>query len=102
MISDGCIISGAKISNSLLHTNVVANEGTTIDESVVLPDVVIGEHCTIKRAILDRRCVIPSGTTIGYDEGLDARRFHVSPTGIVLVTPKMLSDMEEDMFRIAA
>jgi len=93
MISDGCIISGARISNSLIHTNVVANEGTVVDECVVLPDCIIGEHCTLKRVILDRHCHIPSGITIGYDPIQDAERFQVSEGGIVLVTPKMLEKL---------
>lgn len=102
MISDGCIISGARISNSLLHTNVVANEGTTVDDSVVLPDCVIGQHCKIKRVILDRYCDIPSGTIIGYDPISDAARFHVSEGGVVLVTPKMLNKLTEVSLDIAA
>lgn len=102
MISDGCIISGARISNSLLHTNVVANEGTSVDESVVLPDCVIGENCKLKRVILDRHCTIPSGTVIGYDAVQDAGRFHLSKGGIVLVTPKMLENLVQHPLDIAA
>jgi glucose-1-phosphate adenylyltransferase len=34
--------------------------------------------------------VIPPGTLIGFDPAEDARRFHVSRKGIVLVTPEML------------
>jgi glucose-1-phosphate adenylyltransferase len=40
--------------------------------------------------VIDKRCVIPPGTVIGYDHAEDARRFHVSPRGIVLVTRDML------------
>jgi len=102
MICDGCIISGAHISNSLIHTNVVANEGTTIDESVILPDCTIGEHCNLRRVILDRNCSIPAGTTIGFDAKLDGQRFHITDEGIVLVTPKMLNEESGDGFAIAA
>jgi len=91
MICDGCIISGARVSNSLLHTNVVANEGTTIDESVILPDCTIGTHCNLRRVIIDRHAEIPSGTTIGHNREDDEKFFHVTDDGIVLVTPKMLS-----------
>jgi len=97
MISDGCIISGAKISNSLLHTNVIANEGTTVEESVVLPNCVIGEHCQLKRVILDRHCNIPSGTIIGFDPIEDAERFQVSEGGVVLVTHKMLDALAPEV-----
>lgn len=90
MICDGCIISGARISNSLLHTNVVANECTTVDESVILPDCTIGAHCKLRRVVLDRHCVVPSGMMIGFSRTHDEKYFHVSDEGVVLVTPKML------------
>lgn len=102
MICDGCIISGAHISNSLLHTNVVANECTTISESVVLPDCIIGEHCKLKRVILDRGCVVPSGMMIGYSKTQDENYFHISEEGVVLVTQKMLDAMTRKQFFKAA
>ncbi|MGH8647214.1 MAG: glucose-1-phosphate adenylyltransferase, partial [Gammaproteobacteria bacterium] len=55
-----------------------------------LPDVQIGFHSRIRRAILDKACHIPSGTVIGEDRNEDTKRFHVSSQGIVLVTPDML------------
>ena len=33
---------------------------------------------------------LPDGTVIGEDPEADAERFHVSPKGVVLVTPEML------------
>ena len=60
-------------------------------ESVVLPDVRIGENCRIRRAIIDRGAEIPDGTVIGEDAEADrARGFRVTDTGITLVTPDML------------
>ena len=61
-----------------------------MEKSVVLPDVYIGENCKIKNAVIDRGCVIPDGTTIGYDEEGDKNTYYVSPGGIVLVIPEML------------
>ncbi len=61
-----------------------------VKDSVVLPKVNIGKHCRITRAIIDKGCVIPDGTVIGEDRAEDAKRFHVTPEGIVLVTPAML------------
>jgi glucose-1-phosphate adenylyltransferase len=58
---------------------------------VLLPDVEVGRHCRIRRAIVDRGSVIPEGTIIGEDHQEDAKRgFRVTPSGIVLVTPDML------------
>ncbi len=62
-----------------------------IEDAVILPDVEIKRHCKLKRVIIDRGCVIPEGTTIGYDLEQDkARGFRVSEKGVVLVTREML------------
>jgi len=94
MICDGCIISGARIRNSVVCNNVVANEQTEIEESVILPDCTIGANCKLSRVILDRHCEVPDGLTIGYDLELDAERFHVSEGGVVLVTQQMIENLE--------
>ena len=57
---------------------------------MVLPNVQIGRNCRITRAVIDKWCEIPDGMIIGEDPEKDAERFHVSPGGIVLVTPEML------------
>jgi glucose-1-phosphate adenylyltransferase len=90
MVSGGCIISGAKIHHSLLFSNVVVNSYSSVSDSVVLPNVTIGERCHITRAVIDKGCVIPDGTVIGEDLEEDAKRFHVSEKGVVLVCPEML------------
>jgi glucose-1-phosphate adenylyltransferase len=90
MVSGGCLISGAQVTNSLLFSNVKINSYSTLEEAVVLPNVDIGRYCRIKKAVLDKGCIIPPNTDIGYDLAADAERFHVSESGIVLVTPQML------------
>jgi glucose-1-phosphate adenylyltransferase len=90
IISEGCIISGAQITRSLLFTNVHVNCRSRISDSLILPDTVIGEDCHIKRAIIDKGATIADGSIIGENLSEDAKRFHVSSEGIVLVTPDML------------
>ena len=90
MVSGGCIISGAQVFRSLLFSNVHLHSYSRIEDSLVFPLVDVGRNCRIRRAIIDKRCVIPPGTVIGYDPAEDARRFHVSPKGVVLVTRDML------------
>ncbi|MEJ2403835.1 MAG: glucose-1-phosphate adenylyltransferase [Candidatus Thiodiazotropha sp.] len=93
MVSGGCVISGAKVINSLLFSNVRVNSYSTVDQTVVLPDVNIGRNCKIVKAVIDRGCDIPEGTQIGLDPKADAERFYVTDTGIVLVTPEMLGQV---------
>ncbi|PVV17851.1 MAG: glucose-1-phosphate adenylyltransferase, partial [gamma proteobacterium symbiont of Ctena orbiculata] len=93
MVSGGCVISGAKVTNSLLFSNVRVNSYSEVIETVVLPDVNIGRNCRISKAVIDRGCDIPEGTIIGEDPALDAERFYVSEKGVVLVTPEMLGQV---------
>lgn len=90
VVSGGCVISGATIVNSLLFSNVKAHSWSVVRDSVLLPEVDIGRHCRISRAIIDRGCKLPEGTVIGEDPEADAQRFRVTKKGIVLVTPEML------------
>ncbi|KFA96663.1 hypothetical protein HW45_22200 [Vibrio sp. ER1A] len=60
-----------------------------MSESVILGDVKIGAGCTIKRAIIDKNVEIAPGTVIGEDLELDAKRFHVSPGGVVVIKKGM-------------
>jgi glucose-1-phosphate adenylyltransferase len=90
MVSGGCIISGSRVSNSLLCSNVRVHDRSAVDRSVILPRVRIGENCVIRRAIIDEGTLVPDGTQIGVDPVADAERFHVTEGGIVLVTSAML------------
>ena len=90
MVSGGCVVSGALVRHSLLFSNVRVNSYSTVKDSVVLPDVEIGRHCHIEKAIIDQGCQIPEGTVIGKDPVEDAKRFHVTPNGVALVVPEML------------
>lgn len=90
MVSGGCIVSGAEIIHSLLSYDVLVNDYSVIKDSVLLPDVVIGESCRINRAVIDKGVKVPADMVIGEDTDKDAERFYVSPEGIVLVTADML------------
>ncbi len=90
MVSGGCIISGARVRNSLLFSNVCVEAFSDIEGVLALPEVTIGEKCKIRRAIIDKGCEVPEGMEIGVDLEKDKKRFYVSPKGVVLVTPEML------------
>ncbi len=90
MVSGGCIISGATIRHSVLFSDVCVRDYSLVENTVVLPDVQVDKHCIIKNAIIDKGCHIPEGTEIGVDIEQDRKRFHVSPGGVVLVTPNMI------------
>jgi glucose-1-phosphate adenylyltransferase len=86
IISAGCIISGSRISGSVLCPNVRVHSFCEIDQSILMPGVRIGRHARIRRAIVDRDVFIPRGAVIGYNFDEDRRRHTVSENGIVVVT----------------
>ncbi len=90
LVSGGCLISGSCITNSVLFSDVRVHSYCDIVGSVILPKVTINRHAVLKNVVIDRGCEIPEGMQIGVDLTLDAKRFHVSEKGIVLVTPDML------------
>ncbi len=90
LVSGGVIISGAKVKRSIIYFNTEVEKGTLIKDSVILPKVMIGKNCRITRAVIDKACVIEDGMVIGEDLEEDKKRFFVTDSGIVLVTPEML------------
>jgi glucose-1-phosphate adenylyltransferase len=90
MVSGGCIISGSRVTRSLLFSNVRVSDYSTIEQSVVLPRVRVGERCVIRRAIIDEGALVPDGMQIGVDAAADKERFYVTEAGVVLVTAAML------------
>ncbi|TKI04151.1 glucose-1-phosphate adenylyltransferase [Martelella alba] len=96
LVSGGCILSGAHITHSVLFPRVRVNSFCTLDEAVLLPDVNVGRHCRLRRCIIDRACMIPEGMVIGENAEEDERRFYRSEEGIVLVTRKMLVNLNQE------
>jgi glucose-1-phosphate adenylyltransferase len=84
LVASGSIISGV-VRNSVIFCNVVVRSWATVDESVILDGVVVGRHCKIKKAIIDKYNEIPPNTEIGYNPREDRTRFTVTPRGITVV-----------------
>ncbi|MDQ0218877.1 glucose-1-phosphate adenylyltransferase [Peribacillus cavernae] len=63
LVNEGCIIYG-QIDHSVLSYNVQVGAGTTIHDSVIMPNVTIGKNVTIERAIIANNAVIEDGAVI--------------------------------------
>jgi len=94
LISGGCIVIGSNIRRSVLFSNVRVESCCTVHEAVIMPDTVIGRGSRLSKVVIDRGCHIPDGTVIGEDADADARRFHRSEGGVVMVTKEMLEKVE--------
>ncbi|GAB3583778.1 glucose-1-phosphate adenylyltransferase [Calidifontibacter terrae] len=86
IVSQGCIISGSTIRNSVLSPNVRTHSFTEVSDSVLLSNVEVQRNCRIRRTIIDKDVEVPAGVEIGFDLDADrARGFTVTDSGIVVV-----------------
>jgi glucose-1-phosphate adenylyltransferase len=86
IISGGCIISGSRVSGSVLCPNVRVHSFCDLDQAILMPGVRVGRHARIRHAIIDRDVLIPRGALIGYNLDEDRRRHTVTEGGVVIVT----------------
>lgn len=90
MVSGGCVVSGSTLRRTMLFSGVYIHSYSVIEDSIVLPNVRIGRNCILKKCIIDKQCVIPEGTQVGLDPVADRKRFHVTASGITLISRSML------------
>lgn len=94
LVSNGCIVSGAKIRRTLLSNQVHIHSFTTLDYSVILPRVEIGRNVRLNKVVVDSGVTIPPGLVVGEDPDLDAKRFRRTAEGVVLITQPMIDRLE--------
>lgn len=97
LVSGGCLISGSKVNQSVLFSDVRVHDYCKIDGAVILPKVTVHRNAVLKNVVIDRGCVIPEGLQIGVNPEEDKKKYYVSDKGITIVTPDMLG---QDFFRV--
>lgn len=84
-VGEASLVKRAVIRNSILGRSVWVNEGAVIEDSIVMDHTTVGKGARLRRAIIDRFNIVPADTEIGVDPAQDRRRFHVEPSGLVVV-----------------
>jgi glucose-1-phosphate adenylyltransferase len=105
IISPGCIISGSRVTGSVLCPNVRVHSYGVIEQSMLMPGVRVGRHARIRRAIVDRDVLIPRGAVIGFNPEEDRKRHTVTDLGVVVVTEDddpLVEPISEEALRIEA
>jgi glucose-1-phosphate adenylyltransferase len=85
ILSNGVILSGAYVRNSVLSPNVRVDPGAIVEDSILLEDVHIGKDSVVRRTVIDKNVAVPARSHIGVDADRDRDRFEVSPGGIVAI-----------------
>lgn len=84
MICNGCIIKkGARVIRSFLSPGVKVESGALVEESIILTDSVIGENSSIRRAILDKQVHVGSNVKIGDISGYELQLAMVGKNSLV-------------------
>ncbi len=86
MVGPGSLCRDARVLRSMVGRGVRIDPEAHVEECVLLDGVSIGPNARLRRVIADRGSSIPGGSRIGYDQADDRRRFHVSTSGLVVVT----------------
>ncbi|WP_068618925.1 glucose-1-phosphate adenylyltransferase [Paenibacillus tuaregi] len=63
MINEGCVVHGL-VDHSVLFYGVEVGTGSVITDSVIMPNVKIGNNVRIHKAIINENLVIPEGTVL--------------------------------------
>jgi glucose-1-phosphate adenylyltransferase len=86
LVSNGVIVSGSLVRESVLSPGVRVENWATVERSVVMHNTRIGPHAVVRNAILDKHVIVPEGAQVGVDKERDrARGFVVSDGGVTVV-----------------
>ncbi len=100
LISDGSILEGTKIFNSIIGIRSIIREGTSLERVIMMGadcyedensiekvKIGIGKHCSIKNAILDKNVSIGDNVVIDYkgNSKKEDNGFYYIVDGIVVI-----------------
>ena len=85
IVAGGVVIIGAGVGHSILFPDVRIDEDAFVSDSILYEGVKVGAMAQLNHCIIDKGVEIPPGTVIGQNPDEDAKRFTVSPGGIVVV-----------------
>jgi glucose-1-phosphate adenylyltransferase len=87
VVSNGVMISGALVRESVLSPDVQVHSSSRVSRAVILNHSRVGHHAVVENAILDKNVVVADGATVGVDKDHDRERgLTVSSGGITVVS----------------
>ncbi len=88
IVAAGCIVSGGRVTRSILSPGVRVNSYCEIDSCILMANSEIGRYSRLTRTIVPAGVVVPENTIIGFDLEQDrARGYTVTDSGVVVLPP---------------
>ena len=86
IVSNGVIVSGASVRESVLSPGVHLHSWASVERSVLMDGVDVGRKAVVRDAILDKNVKVAPGVEVGVDKDDDrARGFAVSADGVTVI-----------------
>jgi glucose-1-phosphate adenylyltransferase len=86
IVSHGCIISGGRVTRSVLSPGVRVERQASVDNCLLFSGVQVGAHSRIRNCIVDHNVRIPEHAVIGMDPETNRLEGHtVTGSGLVIV-----------------
>ena len=85
LINEGCTILG-EVTNSILFSGVYVGENVVINDSLILPNVVIERNSKVMKAIICENTLITAGTQVNAkNKSIYCDKCEITKTGIVVI-----------------
>jgi glucose-1-phosphate adenylyltransferase len=86
VVSNGVIVSGGLVRNSVLSPGARVDSSSRVDHAVILHNSRVHRHAVVTNAILDKNVTVLAGAAVGVDKDRDrARGLLVSAGGVTVV-----------------
>lgn len=85
IIADGTVIHRAKIRNSVIRSGVLIEDDVSVEDCIIMDQVVLKKGCSLRRAIVDKQNMINEGEQFGFEPEKDRFRSHIDSSGIVVI-----------------
>jgi glucose-1-phosphate adenylyltransferase len=95
IVCEGTIISGSTVIDSVVGRACRINSYAEVHSSILFDDVDIGRGARVRRCIIDKHVQIPANDVIGYNRDDDAKRFHVTESGIVVIAKHQRVELQK-------
>jgi glucose-1-phosphate adenylyltransferase len=85
IIAEGTVIHRAKIRNSVIRSEVIIEDDVSVEDCIIMDQVVLKKGCSLRRVIVDKSNMIGEGEKFGFEPDKDRFRCHIDTSDIAVI-----------------